>query len=87
MATTTGYCGDSGGGVDSNGGGKSNGSVATTMGYGGNGGSLRRKFGESSAPTSGDKKSNTHHTSNVSFIRRRIAKHYLLLRGGASYKL
>ena len=33
VATTTGYCGNGGGKVDSDGGGKSKGSAATTAGY------------------------------------------------------
>jgi hypothetical protein len=38
-AATTGYCGNGGGEVDSDGGGKSKGSAARTAGYHGNGGS------------------------------------------------
>ena len=38
VATTTGYCGNGGGKVDSDGGGKSKGSATTTVGYCGNGG-------------------------------------------------
>ena len=37
-ATTTGYCGNGGGEVDSDGGGESEGSVTTASGYRGNGG-------------------------------------------------
>jgi hypothetical protein len=46
-ATMMGYCGDSGGRVNSNGGGKSNSSAALTTGYGGDsGGSPRCEFGK-----------------------------------------
>ena len=56
-ATTMGYHSEGGGGVDSDGGDERDGSAAITTGYGGNDGSLWRKFGISLALTSGNKKS------------------------------
>ena len=56
-ATTAGYRGDGGGGVDSDGGGKSDGRATMTTGYGGDGGGLRREFGASLVRTKGYEKS------------------------------
>ena len=56
-ATTMGYRGDSSGGVNSNGGDKSNGSMATTTGYGGGRGGLQHQFSASLVPMSGKDKS------------------------------
>ncbi len=53
-ATMMGYCGDGGGGVGSEGGNKSDGSMTTTTGYGGDGGCLQHKFGASFALTSSE---------------------------------